>query len=61
MKLARGTENGSGGASLGYLRQLTVDAIKIDRSFTAGLGADPSLTLLTSAVIGLAAETQGRG
>ncbi len=44
---------GTGGASLSYLRQLTVDTIRIDRSFIAGLGADPSLTLLTSAIVGL--------
>lgn len=44
---------GTGGASLSYLRQLTVDTVRLDRSFIAGLGADPSLTLLTSAVVGL--------
>jgi len=52
VKLAVG-DFGPGYASLSYLRQLAVDAIKIDRSVTAGFGADPTLTLVMSAVVGL--------
>ena len=44
---------GTGYASLSYLRRLAVDSIKIDASFIAGLGGDPTLTLLTSAIAGL--------
>jgi diguanylate cyclase (GGDEF)-like protein len=41
---------GTGYASLGYLRELPVDIIKIDQSFVAGLGHDPTLTLLTRTI-----------
>ncbi len=44
---------GTGYASLSYLRLLAVDAIKIDSSFTAGLGADPTMTLLMTAIVSL--------
>ncbi len=44
---------GTGYASLSYLRRLAVDSIKISPSFIAGLGGDPTLTLLTSAIAGL--------
>ncbi|HET9894998.1 MAG TPA: sensor domain-containing phosphodiesterase [Streptosporangiaceae bacterium] len=44
---------GTGYASLSYLRQLAVDEIKVDGSFTAGLGSDPTLTLMMPAIIGL--------
>jgi diguanylate cyclase (GGDEF)-like protein/PAS domain S-box-containing protein len=44
---------GTGYASLSFLRRLAVDSIKIDPSFVAGLGGDPTLTLLTSAIAGL--------
>ena len=47
---------GTAHASLSYLRQLSVDALKIGGSLTAGLGTDPTLTLLTSAISGLARE-----
>jgi PAS domain S-box-containing protein len=47
---------GTGHASLSYLRQLSVDVIKISSSLTAGLGTDPTLTLLTSAISGLARD-----
>ena len=41
---------GTGYASLAYLRELPVDIIKIDPSFVAGLGNDPTLTLLTRTI-----------
>jgi len=44
---------GTGQASLSYLRQLSIDVIKIGSSLIAGLGTDPTLTLLTSAISGL--------
>jgi PAS domain S-box-containing protein len=44
---------GSGYASLTYLRQLAIDSIKIAPSFVTGLGGDPTVTLLTSAIAGL--------
>jgi len=44
---------GTGYASLAYLRQLPADIIKIDPSFTDGLGRDETLTLLTRTVIQL--------
>jgi len=42
---------GIGYASLAHLRQLPVDIIKIDPSFVAGLGQDPTLTLLTKTIV----------
>jgi diguanylate cyclase (GGDEF)-like protein/PAS domain S-box-containing protein len=42
---------GTGYASLAYLRQLPVDIIKIDPSFTDGLGRDETLGLLTRTVV----------
>jgi EAL domain-containing protein (putative c-di-GMP-specific phosphodiesterase class I) len=42
---------GTGYASLAHLRQLPADIIKIDPSFTEGLGRDETLTLLTRTVI----------
>jgi diguanylate cyclase (GGDEF)-like protein len=42
---------GIGYASLAHLRQLPVDIIKIDPSFVAGLGHDPTLTLLTRTIV----------
>ena len=44
---------GSGYASLSYLRRLAIDSIKIAPSFVTGLGGDPTVTLLTSAIAGL--------
>ncbi|HUD36778.1 MAG TPA: bifunctional diguanylate cyclase/phosphodiesterase [Streptosporangiaceae bacterium] len=44
---------GTGHASLSYLRRLVVDIMTIDGSFTAGLGTDPTLTLLMPAIIDL--------
>ena len=42
---------GTGHASLAYLRQLPVDIIKIDPSFVAGLGHDPTLAMLTRTIV----------
>jgi EAL domain-containing protein (putative c-di-GMP-specific phosphodiesterase class I) len=42
---------GTGHASLAYLRQLPVDIIKIDPSFVAGLGQDPTLAMLTRTIV----------
>jgi diguanylate cyclase (GGDEF)-like protein/PAS domain S-box-containing protein len=46
---------GTGHASLGYLARFPVDAIKIDRSFVAGLGADRGADAIVSAIMALAA------
>ncbi|HUA30698.1 MAG TPA: sensor domain-containing phosphodiesterase [Streptosporangiaceae bacterium] len=42
---------GTGYASLAYLKQLSVDIIKIDPSFVAGLGDDATLAMLTRTII----------
>ncbi len=42
---------GTGYASLAYLRQLPVDILKIDPSFVAGLGKDPTLAMLTRTIV----------
>jgi diguanylate cyclase (GGDEF)-like protein/PAS domain S-box-containing protein len=42
---------GTGYASLAHLRQLPVDIIKIDPSFVAGLGNDPTVTMLTKTIV----------
>jgi len=42
---------GTGYAVLAHLRQLPLDAIKMDPSFVAGLGHDDTLTLLTRTVV----------
>ncbi|MBN1173126.1 MAG: EAL domain-containing protein, partial [Micromonosporaceae bacterium] len=44
---------GVGYSSLTYLRELPVDAVKVDRSFIRGLGHDPKATMLVGSVIGL--------
>jgi diguanylate cyclase (GGDEF)-like protein len=45
---------GTGYSSFGRLRRLPIDAIKIDREFTAGLGTDRDATAIVTAMIGLA-------
>jgi diguanylate cyclase (GGDEF)-like protein/PAS domain S-box-containing protein len=44
---------GTGFAGFNYLRRLPVDELKIDRSFTDGLGTDPTDTAITSSIIAL--------
>ncbi|SIO85013.1 bifunctional diguanylate cyclase/phosphodiesterase [Nocardiopsis sp. JB363] len=44
---------GMGYASLAHLRELSVDAIKIDPSFIADLGRDDTVTLLTHTIVQL--------
>ena len=44
---------GTGYSSLNYLRRLPIDVVKIDRSFVAGLGADPAADAIVAAVINL--------
>ena len=45
---------GTGYASLGYLKTLPIDTIKIDTSFIAKLSHDPSNHAIVTAIIGLA-------
>ncbi|HEY7049233.1 MAG TPA: bifunctional diguanylate cyclase/phosphodiesterase [Jatrophihabitantaceae bacterium] len=45
---------GTGHNSLTYLKSLPVDVLKIDRSFTAGLGADGGDTAIVEALVQLA-------
>jgi diguanylate cyclase (GGDEF)-like protein/PAS domain S-box-containing protein len=45
---------GTGYSSLSYLRRLPVSAVKIDRSFTVGLGADDEGATIVASVVSLA-------
>jgi EAL domain-containing protein (putative c-di-GMP-specific phosphodiesterase class I) len=47
---------GTGFSSLGYLKRLPLDGLKIDRSFVNGLGRDADDTAIVSAVAGMAAS-----
>ncbi|HEY3239215.1 MAG TPA: EAL domain-containing protein [Acidimicrobiia bacterium] len=44
---------GTGYSSLSYLRRFPVDVVKLDRSFVAGLGADPAATAIVAAALNL--------
>lgn len=44
---------GSGYSSIGYLRRLAVDTVKIDRSLVTGLDADPRQQRITAAILGV--------
>jgi diguanylate cyclase (GGDEF)-like protein/PAS domain S-box-containing protein len=44
---------GTGFSALSYLRDLPVSGIKVDRSFTAGLGTDPQCERIVEALTGL--------
>ena len=45
---------GTGYSSLTYLRSFPVDAVKLDRSFVAGIGVDDGDTAIVNAVVNLA-------
>jgi diguanylate cyclase (GGDEF)-like protein/PAS domain S-box-containing protein len=45
---------GTGYSSLGYLAKMSVDTLKIDRTFTAAMLDDPGVTTLVSTIITLA-------
>jgi diguanylate cyclase len=44
---------GTGYSSLSYLTRMRVDEVKIDKSFTSGLGTDPGRTAIVGAVIAM--------
>ncbi|MET0865085.1 MAG: EAL domain-containing protein [Nakamurella sp.] len=45
---------GTGYSSLSYLKRFPVDAVKVDKAFIDGLGADPHDTALVSAIVAMA-------
>ncbi|HVA60427.1 MAG TPA: EAL domain-containing protein [Mycobacteriales bacterium] len=45
---------GTGHASLTYLARFPVDAVKVDRSFVAGLGNDPASEVIVRSVVAMA-------
>ena len=45
---------GTGHSSLGYLKELPVDCLKIDRSFVSGLDRDPDDRAIVGAVVSMA-------
>jgi diguanylate cyclase (GGDEF)-like protein/PAS domain S-box-containing protein len=45
---------GTGYSSLSYLKRFPVDAVKVDRAFVDGLGADPHDSALVAAIVAMA-------
>jgi len=45
---------GIGYSSMSYLKRLDIDCLKIDQSFVAGLGKDPTSTVITETIIVMA-------
>src|SRR5258708_36335306 len=45
---------GTGYSSLSYLKRFPVDAVKVDRAFVDGLGADPNDSALVAGIIAMA-------
>ena len=45
---------GTGYASLSYLRRLSVDSVKIDKTFIAGVGANPAESAIVLGIMGMA-------
>ncbi|MEP6560227.1 MAG: EAL domain-containing protein [Nakamurella sp.] len=45
---------GTGFSSLSYLKRFPVDAVKVDKSFVDGLGADPHDSALVAAIVAMA-------
>jgi EAL domain-containing protein (putative c-di-GMP-specific phosphodiesterase class I) len=45
---------GTGYSSLGYLHQMPIEALKIDRSFVSAMGSDRTGTSIVQAIIALA-------
>jgi EAL domain-containing protein (putative c-di-GMP-specific phosphodiesterase class I) len=45
---------GTGYSSLSYLKRFPVDAVKVDRAFIDGLGADPHDSALVAAIVAMA-------
>ena len=49
-----GDDFGPGYASLSYLRRLSVDMVKIDKSFIAGVGESPADSAIVLGIMGMA-------